>query len=90
MRDNLDKEIELWKEIPPLAQQTVLMKLLSERRNTGQDRPFQDLTILETDLRFKSKQCEFDEHQTDVSIAFEAAYKILVLIATGATCGSQQ
>lgn len=85
MRDNLDKEIELWKEIPPLAQQTVLMKLLSERR---QDRPFQDLSILETDLKFKARPCEFDEHQTDVSIAFEAAYKILVLIATGATCGS--
>jgi len=87
MRDSLKKEIELWKEIPPLAQQKVLLDLI-EQSNKKNNNPAQynpNITVLETDLGLKTKQCELDEHLTDVCIAYEAAYKILVLITAGET-----
>lgn len=85
MRDSLQKEIELWKEVPPLAQQQVLLNLLYKIKENSKPASYMsNISQLERDLGFRgTSACELDAHNVDLNIAYEAAYKILVLITAG-------
>lgn len=87
MRDSLQKEIELWKEVPPLAQQQVLINLLYKIKEENKPASYMsNISQLERDLGLRgTSACELDAHNVDLNIAYEAAYKILVLITAGET-----